>query len=246
MILELLVLAGVVGMILNFLQSLGIRKGDMPAAGGAVANMQRSMEEALLKQLDMDSLEEEFMSGISMESLVEKYTLQEVKAKYDGFAGQYGFEIEEMEQTGDMLRVSVKKTGDLSGAGETGAEAKGTASGGEKAETKDTVPGGEGAETEGAVPGGEEAETKGAAPGGEAAQGEAAGAGDTQETAGIRRVEIKKIDIGGEKEPAPAEMHGQEIQENTEADQDGLEVFRRQLALVFAMDEEKLEVILID
>lgn len=166
MILELLVLAGVVGMILNFLQSLGIRKGDMPAAGGAVANMQRSMEEALLKQLDMDSLEEEFMSGISMESLVEKYTLQEVKAKYDGFAGQYGFEIEEMEQTGDMLRVSVKKTGDLSGAGETGAEAKGTASGGEKAETKDTVPGGEGAETEGAVPGGEEAETKGAAPGG--------------------------------------------------------------------------------
>ena len=222
MILELLVLAGVVGMILNFLQSLGIRKGDMPAAGGAVANMQRSMEEALLKQLDMDSLEEEFMSGISMESLVEKYTLQEVKAKYDGFAGQYGFEIEEMEQTGDMLRVSVKKTGDLSGAGETGAEAKGTASGGEKAETKDTVPGGE------------------------AAQGEAAGAGDTQETAGIRRVEIKKIDIGGEKEPAPAEMHGQEIQENTEADQDGLEVFRRQLALVFAMDEEKLEVILID
>ena len=282
MILELLVLAGVVGMILNFLQSLGIRKGDMPAAGGAVANMQRSMEEALLKQLDMDSLEEEFMSGISMESLVEKYTLQEVKAKYDGFAGQYGFEIEEMEQTGDMLRVSVKKTGDLSGAGETGAEAKGTASGGEKTETKDTVPGGEGAETEGAVPGGEEAETKGAAPGGEktetkdtvpggegaetegavpggeeaetkgaapggeAAQGEAAGAGDTQETAGIRRVEIKKIDIGGEKEPAPAEMHGQEIQENTEADQDGLEVFRRQLALVFAMDEEKLEVILID
>ena len=210
MILELLVLAGVVGMILNFLQSLGIRKGDMPAAGGAVTNMQRSMEEALLKQLDMDSLEEEFMSGISMESLVEKYTLQEVKAKYDGFAGQYGFEIEEMEQTGDMLRVSVKKTGDLSGAGEAGAEAKGTASGGE------------------------------------AAQGEAAGTGDTQETAGIRRVEIKKIDIGGEKEPAPAEMHGQEIQENTEADQDGLEVFRRQLALVFAMDEEKLEVILID
>lgn len=246
MILELLVLAGVVGMILNFLQSLGIRKGDMPAAGGAVTNMQRSMEEALLKQLDMDSLEEEFMSGISMESLVEKYTLQEVKAKYDGFAGQYGFEIEEMEQTGDMLRVSVKKTGDLSGAGETGAEAKGTASGGEKAETKDAVPGGEGAETEGAVPGGEEAETKGAAPGGEAAQGEAAGTGDTQETAGIRRVEIEKIDIGGEKEPAPAEMHGQEIQENTEADQDGLEVFRRQLALVFAMDEEKLEVILID
>ncbi len=113
MILELLVLAGVVGMILNFLQSLGIRKGDMPAAGGAVANMQRSMEEALLKQLDMDSLEEEFMSGISMESLVEKYTLQEVKAKYDGFAGQYGFEIEEIEQTGDMLRVSVKKTGEI-------------------------------------------------------------------------------------------------------------------------------------
>ena len=59
-------------------------------------------------------------------------------------------------------------------------------------------------------------------------------------------MEIEKIDIGGEKEPAPAEMHGQEIQENTEADQDGLEVFRRQLALVFAMDEEKLEVILID
>ena len=37
----------------GFLQSLGIRKGDMPAAGGAVANMQRSMEEALLKQLEL-------------------------------------------------------------------------------------------------------------------------------------------------------------------------------------------------
>ena len=69
---------------------------------------------------------------------------------------------------------------------------------------------------------------------------------DTVKSGADNSAIIEKIDIGGEKEPAPAEMHGQEIQENTEADQDGLEVFRRQLALVFSMDEEKLEVILID
>ena len=39
MILELLVLAGIIGMILNFLQSLGFQKGEMAAAGGAVAGM---------------------------------------------------------------------------------------------------------------------------------------------------------------------------------------------------------------
>ena len=100
MILELLVLAGIVGMILNTLQSFGIRSGEMQAAGGAVAGMQRDMEEALSRQLDMDSFDEVFMGGIPVEGLVEKYTENEIKSNYNYFARQYGLEIEKVEQEG--------------------------------------------------------------------------------------------------------------------------------------------------
>lgn len=195
MILELLVLAGVVGMILNFLQSLGFQKGDMPAAGGAVANMQRSMEEALLKQLDLDSLNEEFGDGIPMEDLVEKYTLEEIKSKYDYIAGQYGFEIDSVEQKENKLQVFVKITDDFYG----------------ETETEDT-----------------------------------AGLGNAAETEEIRRVEIEEVDI--DMEGARKRQDGKERQgeAKTEKDKDRLEEFRRQLALVFAMEEEKLEVVLID
>lgn len=187
MILELLVLAGVVGMILNFLQSLGFQKGDMPAAGGAVADMQRSMEEALLKQLDPDSLNEEFDDGITMDDMVEKYTLKEIKSKYNYFAEQYGYEIDHIEQNENKLQVFVKITDDFY------------------------------IETE-----------------------------DTAETKEIGRVEIKDVDIdvdGTQKGPTGQERQGET---ETKKDKERLEEFRRQLALVFAMEEEKLEVVLID
>ena len=109
MILELLVLAGIVGMILNVLQSFGLRGGEMQAAGGAVAGMQQSMEEALSKQLDMETFDENFMAGISMESLVKKYTEQEIKTKYNYFAQQYGLVIERAEQSGEKLQVFLKE-----------------------------------------------------------------------------------------------------------------------------------------
>ncbi len=109
MILELLVLAGIVGMILNALQSFGLQGGEMQAAGGAVAGMQQSMEEALSKQLDMETFDENFMAGISMESLVKKYTEQEIKTKYNYFVQQYGLEIERAEQSGEKLQVFLKE-----------------------------------------------------------------------------------------------------------------------------------------
>ena len=109
MILELLVLAGIVGMILNVLQSFGIQSGEMQAAGGAVAGMQRDMEEALSRQLDMDSFDEVFMGGIPVEGLVEKYTENEIKSNYNYFARQYGLEIEKVEQEGEKLQVFFKK-----------------------------------------------------------------------------------------------------------------------------------------
>lgn len=213
MILELLVLAGVVGMILNFLQSLGIQKGDMPATGGAVANMQRNMEEALLRQLDFDSLNEELTDGIPMEDLVEKYTLEEIKSKYDHFAGQYGFEIVSMEQEEDKLQVFVKETDDYYGKTEADGQTEGEASDGE--ETK------------------EEMEN-------------AAGEGNTVETEEIRRVEIEKVDIDVERTQEKTTGKKEQEDAETEKDKEQLGEFRRQLALVFAMEEEKLEVVLID
>lgn len=213
MILELLVLAGVVGMILNFLQSLGIQKGDMPATGGAVANMQRSMEEALLRQLDFDSLNEELTDGIPMEDLVEKYTLEEIKSKYDHFAGQYGFEIVNVGQEEDKLQVFVKKTDDFYGRTEADGQTEGEASDGE--ETK------------------EEMEN-------------AAGEGNTVETEEIRRVEIEKVDIDVERTQEKTTGPERQGDAETKKDKEQLGEFRRQLALVFAMEEEKLEVVLID
>lgn len=213
MILELLVLASVVGMILNFLQSLGIQKGDMPATGGAVADMQRSMEEALLRQLDFDSLDEELTYGIPMEDLVEKYTLEEIKSKYGHFAGQYGFEIDSMEQREDKLQVFVKITDDFY----KGTEVDG--------------------QIEGDTPGGEEAKEE---------MRDTAGEGNTAGTEEVRRVEIEKVDIdveGTQKKTTGQKGQG-EVE--TKKDKDRLEEFRRQLALALAMEEEKLEVVLID
>lgn len=213
MILELLVLAGVVGMILNFLQSLGLQKGDMPAAGGAVANMQRSMEEALLKQLDPESLNEEFDDGISMEDMVEKYTLNEIKSKYNHFAKQYGYEIDHIEQDENKLQVFVKITDVFYGETEESGKTEGRTAGKEGAEE----------ETENT----EEA-------------------GNAVETEKIRRVEIKEVDIdveGTQEGPTGQEKQGEA---ETKKDKDRLDEFRRQLALVFAMEEEKLEVVLID
>ena len=127
MILELLVLAGIVGMILNTLQSFGIRSGEMQAAGGAVAGMQRDMEEALSRQLDMDSFDEVFMGGIPVEGLVEKYTENEIKSNYNYFARQYGLEIEKVEQEGEKLQVFFKKIpAENASASEAKSEEEGT------------------------------------------------------------------------------------------------------------------------
>lgn len=127
MILELLVLAGIVGMILNTLQSFGIRSGEMQAAGGAVAGMQRDMEEALSRQLDMDSFDEVFMGGIPVEGLVEKYTENEIKSNYNYFARQYGLEIVKVEQEGEKLQVFFKKIpAENASASEAESEEEGT------------------------------------------------------------------------------------------------------------------------
>lgn len=210
MILELLVLAGIVGMILNFLQSLGIQKGEMEAAGGAVAGMQRSMEEALSRQLGTEGMEEEFLSGDILDSLVEKHTIEEVKTRYNYFAQQYGVEIQDIEQDGETLRVFLKEY--------------------------------EGRESAG-VRQGEEAE-------GETGQmevsGEAESTGDVAEIAEIEQIEIVEIELGEEEkkaaDPGSEEKHLKKNRMKAEE----LEDFRRQFALVLAMEDEKLEVILID
>jgi len=207
MILELLVLAGIVGMILNFLQSIGIRKGEMQALGGAVAGMQRSMEEALDRQLDMEGPGEGFMPGISMESLVEKYTMEEIKSQYNYFAEQYGYEIEKAERKDDILQVFVTER-PMEGAD-----------------------------------GDEEASGRAESP----VAKSPAGIADMEE---VRPVAIEEIRLGEGQGPGE-ETDGRPIKETeggekTQADEGRLETFRRQLALVFAMEEEKLEVILID
>lgn len=190
MILELLVLAGIVGMILNVVQSLGFQGGEMEAAGGAVAGMQRSMEEALSKQLGAEELQGDFLSDDSLESLIEKHTTEEIKTRYNYFAKQYGLEIRDVKQHGEELQVFLKEID-------------------EKQETEE--------ETDGA------------------------------ETDAVRKIEIEKIEeieLGGdenssvkEEEPASGNLRMGETE---------LETFRRQLALVFAVEESKLEVILID
>lgn len=108
MILELLILAGIVGMILNFLQSLGFRKGEMETAGGAVAGMRRSMEEALSKQLGIEGSENDLPAGEMLEGLIERRTSQEIKTRYNHFAKQYGFEIQEVKKQSDKLQVFLK------------------------------------------------------------------------------------------------------------------------------------------
>lgn len=231
MILELLVLAGVVGMILNFLQSLGIRKGDMPAAGGAVSNMQRSMEEALLKQLDPDGLDGELDYGISMEDMVEKYTLEEMRSKYNYFAGQYGFEIERVEQKEDKLWVFVKITNVLyidigteeDGQTEGGTDEEGEAEEETREDIKEEIKGDTKEETE-----------------------DTAGTENAAEKEEIRRVEIEEVDIDVEGTRERAAGQERQGEAGTKRDQDQLEEFHRQLALVLAMEEEKLEVVLID
>lgn len=210
MILELLVLAGIVGMILNFLQSLGIQKGEMEAAGGAVAGMQRSMEEALSRQLGTEGMEDEFLSGDILDSLVEKHTIEEVKTRYNYFARQYGVEIQDIEQDGETLRVFLK-------------EYNGRESAGVRQE--------------------EEAE-------GETGQmevsGEAESAGDVAEIAEIEQIEIGEIELGEEEKKAADPGSEEKHLKKTRMKAEELEDFRRQFALVLAMEEEKLEVILID
>lgn len=210
MILELLILAGIVGMILNFLQSLGFRKGEMEAAGGAVAGMQRSIEKALSKQLGMEELENDFLTESTLESLINKHTLKEIKSKYNYFAEQYGFEIQEIKKQDTKLQVFLKKV--------------------EKNKTIYEMP---------------EEEKKW--------KGEQEAIPDTENPAGIveiEQIEIDKITLDQEEEGntdnASGDKKEKEYSEKSGTAKEELEIFRRQFALVLAMEEEKLEVILID
>lgn len=194
MILELLVLAGIVGMILNFLQSLGFQKGEMAAAGGAVAGMQRSMEEALSKQLGAEGMEEDFLSGDILGNLVERHTMEEIKSRYNYFAQKYGFEIQSVEMQEEKVRVLLKKTGEA-----------------EETEIWD----------------------------------EAEDAGNSAKIAGIEQIEIAEIKWNeNEKNNGDIKEENRHSEKDRTEEKD-LEKFRRQLALVLEMEEEKLEVILI-
>ena len=187
MILELLVLAGIVGMILNFLQSLGFRKGEMEAAGGAVAGMQQSMEEALSRQLGAEAFQENFLLDDAFGSLLEKYTMSEIKTRYNNFAEQYGLEIQEIKQNGEKIQVLLKVTD------------------GKKQNDEENP--------SGAVE--------------------------------IEQIEIEEI-AWGEGEKNDKDMEEEEDFESPGIGEEELDAFRRQLALMFMMEEEELEVVLID
>lgn len=192
MILELLVLAGIVGMVLNFLQSLGLQKGEMEAAGGAVAGMQQSMEEALSRQLGMEGFQESFSGEDVVAGLIDKHTENEIKSRYNYFAEQYGMEIEKIEQDGNKLQVFLKEK-----EGETGTD-------------------------------------------------EELSAENPAKNAGIEPVEIGAIKLGETETESTDPEDGRENSGKQKIGTEELETFRRQLALVFAMEEDKLEVILID
>lgn len=203
MILELLVLAGIVGMILNFLQVLGFQKGEMEAAGGAVAGMQRTMEEALSKQLGMEEFQNDFLSDDALENLIEKHTTEEIKLRYNNFAGQYGLEITDVKQDGKRLQVFLKDIKEGEDRENTGAEAE------QKKMEEET----------------------------------AANSGNIDQ---IKKIEIEEITLGEEENSTGNEERKGTLSESVSMEKADLETFRRQLALVFAMEEDKLEVILVD
>ena len=194
MILELLVLAGIIGMILNFLQVLGFQKGEMEA----VAGMQRTMEEALSKQLGMEEFQSDFLSDDTLENLIEKHTAEEIKLRYNSFVKQYGLEITDVKQDGKKLQVFLKGLKQ-----ETGGEAK-------QKEMKE----------EAAV--------------------------NSANIDPVEKIEIEEITIREEESTAGNEEMKEAASEKAAMEKAELETFRRQLALVFAMEEDKLEVILVD
>lgn len=192
MILELLVLAGIVGMVLNFLQSVGLQKGGMEAAGGAVAGMQRSMEEALSRQLGTQEFQESFLAEDALASLIDRHTENEIKSRYNYFAERYGLKIERIEQSEEKIQVFLKKIE-------------------KKTEEEEKI-----------------------------------SAENPAKISEIDSVEIGEIEVGGEENSlADSEEEGENPGE-PQIEEEELEAFRRQLALVFAMEEDELEVILID
>ncbi len=191
MILELLVLAGIVGILLQVVQSLGFQKGAMTAGGSAVAGMRRSMEEALTKQL-LPEEEQDFLMDKSFQNLLKKRTSEEIKSQYNHFAKQYNMEIQSIEIKDETLQVFLKKLEkeESSGEEETDAETEANDDAGNPAKI----------------------------------------------------VEIEKIEIG-KSESGEREV---DDKDNIRVEKTVLEDFKRQLALVLAMDEGKLEVILVD
>lgn len=169
----------------------------MEAAGGAVAGMQRTMEEALSKQLGMEEFQSDFLSDDTLENLIEKHTAEEIKLRYNSFVKQYGLEITDVKQDGKKLQVFLKGLKQ-----ETGGEAK-------QKEMRE----------EAAV--------------------------NSANIDPVEKIEIEEITIREEERTANEEMK-EAASEKAAMEKADLETFRRQLALVFAMEEDKLEVILVD
>lgn len=244
MILELLVLAGIVGMILNFLQVLGFQKGEMEAAGGAVAGMQRTMEEALSKQLGMEEFQSDFLSDDTLENLIEKHTTEEIKLRYNSFAKQYGMEITDVKQDGKKLQVFLKGVKEDDVAKKTQDQEI------ERIQREKT-----GEETDQTAEISKETEKR-TEQTAEISQetGEEAGQKDMEEEAAVNsadidqveKIEIEEITIREEESNAGNEEKKEAASEKVAMEKADLETFRRQLALVFAMEEDKLEVILVD
>ena len=201
MILELLVLAGIVGILLQVVQSLGFQKGAMTADGNAVAGMRRSMEEALTKQLLPEADEKDFLMGGDFQNLLEKRTLEEIKLRYNHFAKQYNMEIQSIKIQEETLQVFLKKAGKE----EILSEEK-TAS-----ETEENY-----------------------------------NAGNPAKIVEIEKIEIGKIENGEGEESDKNNTRFEKGGDYVENEKKELEAFKRQFALVLAMEEEKLEVILVD
>lgn len=201
MILELLVLAGIVGILLQVVQSLGFQKGAMTADGNAVAGMRRSMEEALTKQLLPEADEKDFLMGGDFQNLLEKRTLEEIKLRYNHFAKQYNMEIQSIKIQKETLQVFLKKAGkeEILSEEETASETEKNYN-----------------------------------------------AGNPAKNVEIEKIEIGKIENGEGEESDKNNTRFEKEGDYVENEKKELEAFKRQFALVLAMEEEKLEVILVD
>lgn len=251
MIFQLLILAGIAGILLNFLQSVGIRGGEITAEGGALSNMQRSMEEALSRQLNED-LNFDFLSKISLDELSDKYTYEKIKSKYNYIAQRYELEIEKMDRHGDRVRIYVR-----SGKGRENDEDNGKVRGREDNEDSEGSKNRESDEDNGRVreredneddedskngEGGGDYESSEVGEGSKSSEG-----GEKEQTSGQDVIKIKEIEVESiRSEEIKGEEHPFEEGETAKEKLSALEALRSDLADIFETSIENLEVIYID